>query len=199
MGTMPATPDDPDAYFTWGYSWIDGLPDGWEGMLTPTPRVERTLIAIDPDLDEWSPWDAGMMDRQVIDRIQFQLDTRNSPVSIVSNHSMYWHNNLIVGYDDLAGPSDSTVIQDSLDAMEAQGFDELVDKIEQHMEQQGGLTDRGVFYVRDSIYAGGDEELLYTYNEEYGVLEPYSARIVALPYDWVVYLANHVYTIHRIP
>ena len=55
----------------------------------------------------------------------------------------------------------------------------------------------GIFYVRDSIYDGGTEEKTYVYSTSPSYSDKYSKRIIKRSYDWVKYLGNHAYTIHR--
>jgi hypothetical protein len=78
-----------------------------------------------------------------------------------------------------------------------EGFHDYVARIEDHMEDLGGCTDTGVFYVRDSIYEGEDEESTYNYGGPYPFTAKYSKRIIERSYNWVKFLANHAYTIHR--
>jgi hypothetical protein len=136
------------------------------------------------------------MDRDIIERIKYELDTKHAPVIVVYNHYLYWHSNVIVGYDDERETGDCPMVRSSLDYFDQQGARSYAYKVESHMEEQGGCIDRGVFYVRDSIY-DGDDEPSYNYSEEYDFTDKYSDRIVALSYDWVVYLANHIYSVHR--
>ena len=66
-------------------------------------------------------------------------------------------------------------------------------KILWHMQELGGCLDKGIFYVRDSIYDGGPDEPIY--NEDLPI--KYSKRLIERTYNWVLYLANHGYAIHR--
>ena len=65
------------------------------------------------------------------------------------------------------------------------------------MEEIGGCTDMGIFYVRDSIYPGGAEELTYNYGGPHPYSEKYSKRIIERTYNWVKFLSNHAYAIYR--
>ena len=64
------------------------------------------------------------------------------------------------------------------------------------MTELGGCTDKGVFYVRDSIYDGTSQEPTYNYGNGYS--DRYSQRIRTRSYNWIKYLANHAYTVHRL-
>jgi len=65
------------------------------------------------------------------------------------------------------------------------------------MDELGGCMNHGLLFVRDSIYDGGSDELMYEYNDEYNFSERYSARIIQRDYDWLRYLSNHAYTVQR--
>ena len=38
---------------------------------------------------------------------------------------------------------------------------------------------------------------MYSYSDTYSFTERYSKRIILRSYDWVRYLSNHAYTVHR--
>ena len=69
-------------------------------------------------------------------------------------------------------------------------------KILLHMLELGGCLDKGIFYVRDSIYDGEDDEPYYVY-DGIPIQIKYSKRIIERTYNWVLYLANHGYAMHR--
>ncbi len=195
-GYEAAEPDDEGAFFTCYYNWLDELPDGWQDQLTPTPESARTIVFLDPDLDSNSVWDVGLADRDVVERIKHELDSKRAPVIVVYNHYLYWHANLIVGYDDELDIGGCPMVQSSLSYFDSYASS-YANKIDQHMEEQGGCLDKGAFYVRDSIYSGDSDEPWYSYSDEYNFSAHYSERIVELSYDWVVYLSNHAYAVQR--
>jgi hypothetical protein len=136
------------------------------------------------------------MDHDQIEAIKHELRTKRAPVIIVYNHFLYWHSVVIVGYDDTAESGGCPMVSESLSYFQQQGSGSLVDEIEGHMDTLGGCVDRGIFHVRDSIYQG-DDEPMYTYSDTYGFIEPMAERIIARSYNWVLYLANHAYSVHR--
>ncbi len=193
----PSDSSNPDAYFSCYYNWFDDLPTDWQQNLTPTPEAERTLLFVDPERDENSFWNVGIVGPDVVDRIKYELRTKNAPVVVVYNHWLYWHSDVIVGYDDRVDNSADPcpMVDDTLEYFAEQGAASYVTKVENHMADLGGCTPQGIFYVRDSIYDGDSEEPMYTYTS--GFVERYSKRIISRTYNWVTYLANHVYTIQR--
>jgi hypothetical protein len=196
-GTEACASSDPDAYFSCQYNWIDELPDGWEDMLVETPEAERTLIFVDPNLDENSIWRVGLMNDDVVARIKYELRTKRAPVVVVYNHYLYWHAVLVVGYDDARSIGGCPMVEGSMTYYEENGAGAYADRIEQRMEDDGGCHENGVFFVRDSIYDGTTEELWYDYSERYDFRERYSQRIVTHEYDWARFLGNHAYSVHR--
>ena len=195
-GIRSATGDEEGAEFSCRYNWINELPDGWRQMLVPTPDADRTLIFVDPKLDKNSVWRVGIAEKDVVERIKWELRTKNAPVIVIYNHFLYWHASIVVGYDDTANTHGCPMVESMLEHFESKGADGYVARVRDHMARQGGCSKQGVFLVRDSIYEGGDDEPEYRYasNTE---KEKYSKRIVKRSYNWVTYVGNHAYTVHR--
>lgn len=192
---VAADSSDPDAQFSAKYNWIDELPSGWQQNLTPTPLATRTLISIDPAQDEYSVWRVGLMNDDVVARVKWELRTKNAPVVIIFNYYGWWHTVLIIGYDDSLASRGCPLVTDSIAHFRDNDAAETADKLEARMAEQGGCSDHGVFYVRDSIYPGNDEPI-FDYGGAYS--DRYSDRVITYSYNWVKYLANHVYTVNRL-
>ena len=137
------------------------------------------------------------MDETTVEQIKYELRTKNAPVIIVYNHYLYWHADIIVGYDDTVETNGCPMVNDMLTVFAGEGAHSYVTKIEDHMDEIGGCTDMGIFYVRDSIYPGGGEELIYNYGGPYPYSKKYSKRIIERTYNWVKFLSNHAYAIYR--
>lgn len=195
-GIELSTPDDPDAYFSCYANWIDQLPADWQDQLTPTPDVERTVIFVDPKRDDSSQWRVGLMDHDHVAAIKHEMRTKRAPVIVVYNHFLYWHADIIVGYNDTAESGGCPLVNQSMTYYEQQGANSYVTTIEDHMDDLGGCLDHGIFYVRDSIYEGINEEM-YSYSDTYNFVEPMSERIIERTYNWVLYLSNHAFSVHR--
>ncbi len=178
-------------------NWENDLPVNWPDMLVTTPTAERTVIFVDPLKDEHSRWRVAIADHDIIDIIKHELVSKNAPVVIVYNHFNYWHSDIIVGYDDNQASGGCPMVVESLKYYLKRGKINNVVKILLHMLKLGGCLDKGVFYVRDSIYDGGPDEPDYVYNEEIPFVGKYSKPIIERTYNWVLYLANHGYAIHR--
>ena len=154
------------------------------------------MIFVDPDRDDGSKWRVGLMDHDHVEAIKHELRTKRAPVIIVYNHFLYWHTDVIVGYNDTAESGGCPLVDESLTYYQQQGADSYVNSIEGHMEDLGGCVDHGIFYVRDSIY-DGDNEPMYNYSDAYGFNEPMAERLIERTYNWVLYLSNHAFSVHR--
>jgi len=194
-GTMPCESDDDGAYFSCQYNWFDMRPDDWSEKLVQTPDIHRTVMYTDPARDSSSQWNVGLMDERHVERIKYQLRTRQAPVVVIYNHYLYWHADIVVGYDDSVYTGGCPMVESSMDYFNDEGASSYSAKISAHMADIGDCTDYGIFYVRDSIYDGTSEEEMYTYTS--GFTERYSQRVIERSYNWVKYLGNHAYGIHR--
>ena len=182
-----------DDYGSAQINWDYGLPDNWQYLLVPTPAAARTQIFTPPMKNNNSKWQVAVADHDILDIIKHELVSKNAPVVIVYNHFGYWHSDIIVGYDDSQESGGCPMVLESLVFFFSDGNINQALKILVHMQELGGCIDKGVFYVRDSIYDGGPDEP--TYNEDVPI--KYSKRIIERTYNWVLYLANHGYAIHR--
>jgi len=194
----PAKKTDEGAYASCSYNWFDFLPTDWKERLVPTPPADRTVIFVDPKRDDNSQWRVALFDDDTIEKIKYELRTKNAPVIVVYNHFLYWHANVIVGYDDTLATSGCPFVEDSIEYFEEKGAASYANAIRTRMDEQGGCRTHGKFYVRDSIYDGGSSEPEYDYSEN-GVSysDKYSRRILTIEYDWAKYLGNHTYSVHR--
>jgi len=192
---VPCEAGDDGAYYSCSYNWFDERPSNWEELLVDTPEVERTVAFTDPTRNASSQWNVGLMDDEDVEKIKYMLRTRKAPVVVIYNHYLYWHADMIVGYDDTVETNGCPMVDSSMDYFDEQGSGAYTQKIERHMETIGDCTNKGIFYVRDSIYDGTSEETEYQYSP--GFTEKYSERIVERSYNWVKYLSNHAYSLHR--
>ena len=195
----PAKSTDENAYLSCSYNWFDMMPEGWQSMLVATPPTDRTIIAVDPKRDDNSRWRVALFDDDIVERIKYELRTKNAPVIVIYNHYLYWHANVVVGYDDTVASNGCPMVTDSIEYFEEKGAASYANAIRARMDEQGGCSQNGVFHVRDSIYEGDSDEPDYDYSTaEVSIQkEKYSERLIKLDYNWVKYLGNHTYTVHR--
>lgn len=181
-------------------NWSAKLPGDWKSKLVKTPKVERTVLFYDPPRNSLSKWNVGLMGEDVVERIKFELRTKNAPVFVVYNHYKYWHVSVVVGYDDNEKHAECPMVNKTLKFYEKDKDQSksgpYAKKIRAHMKKKGGCSTKGYFYVRDSIYKGTKNEPLYNYGggKSNG---RYSARIVKREYEWVWYLSNHATAVYR--
>lgn len=194
-----AQPTDEGAYLSLYYNWFDMMPSDWQSMLVSTPSADRTAIFVDPKRDKNSQWRVALFDDDVVERIKYELRTKNAPVIVIYNHYLYWHANIVVGYDDTLDSNGCPMVEDMVGYFKEKGAGSYASAVEAHMAQHGGCSQHGVFYVRDSIYDGGAEEPMYDYSTSEVSVQPYkySRRITKLSYNWAKYLGNHAYSMHR--
>lgn len=192
---VPAIKGEEGAYFSAAANWFNELPNGWQESLVQTPAVERTTIFVDPKKNKNSVWNVGLMNDDIVERIKYELRTKNAPVIVVYNHYLYWHANIVVGYDDNEPSGGCPMVESSMEYFNEKDAGAYTEKIQAHIDALGGCSDQGVFYVRDSIYDGGSEEPEHQYTASYS--QKYSKRIIKLSYNWPRFLGNHSYTIHR--
>jgi hypothetical protein len=195
----PAKSTDENARLSCSYNWFDMMPDDWKSMLVPTPPADRTIIAVDPKRDDNSRWRVALFDDDTVERIKYELRTKNAPVIVIYNHYLYWHANVVVGYDDTVASDGCPMVTNSIEYFEENGAASYANAIRAHMDTQGGCSQSGVFYVRDSIYEGDSDEPDYDYSTAEVTIqkEKYAERLIKLDYNWVKYLGNHTYTVHR--
>ncbi len=187
------------AEFTAEYNWINKLPDNWRELLIPTPKVTRTILFLDPNLNSNSIWNVGIMNDDVINRVKYELRTKNAPVVVIYNHYLVWHTVVIVGYDDEAGfGEECPMVTATLKYFREKGKDSYADKIEARINADGGCSKKGIFYVRDSISDGDKDTAIYHYGGNVDFEDSYSKKIVYHSYDWLKYLGNHAYSVHRV-
>ncbi|MBF0361663.1 MAG: hypothetical protein HQK49_11665 [Oligoflexia bacterium] len=193
------------------YNWINGITDELMKKKIPVPKVARELIFVDTNNDQWN---TGVMTDATIKRIKERLTARNSPTLIIYNHYGYWHAVLIVGYDDekvtegcsfvfswrkaMLKEADELIATNDPKKLErANRLKNYVNQVNKSIEQNGGCSTKGVFYVRDSIYTG-PTNLMYDYDlSNQGEEAPYSTRIIERSYDWAKYLGNHAYVVYK--
>lgn len=182
----------PGAEYGTAYNWIDeraALPASVELKRLPTFR--RTVLFADPASDQWN---TGVMPANIVDKIKTALQKNKAPVQIIYNHFGYWHSTMIVGFSDETDNQNCRFVHDFLDYTRKNSSaksQELYRKTQAAYERGGGCHPKGVFYVRDSIYADPDGPV-YDYDPDAsGDEAPYTKELVLLEYDWVLYMANH--------
>lgn len=206
-----AEPDSENATYGVYYNWIDEYTEELRPKLRELPEFERTILFADPESDQWN---VGIInDDEIIEKIKSELKDKKAPVLVMYNHFAYWHAALVVGYDEDEETSGCPFVKNWTEYMgdkakklidsddenkvkRGKKYQEYVDRVKDVSSDGALCKNKGVFFVRDSIYTGPDS-LIYDYDKSRtGEEAPYSKRIVKRSFDWVKYLGNHVYSIH---
>ena len=214
---IPAAPNSEGASYGAGYNWINQL-DSLNPIPVSLPKFEREVLFADPASNQWN---TGVMPHDIVDRVKDALRRRNAPVQIIYNHYGYWHAVHIVGFDDELDTENCPFVSTAhqylgekateyaeqaereLDPQRraklerrAAAYRAYVSQITRAMSAQNGCAQKGVFYVRDSIY-GHEGEGEYDYDTSTTGDEGfYSRRIIFREYGWLQYFANHAIQIY---
>lgn len=208
---VPATRYTRGAVYDSSFNWINQL------KIAPNPNVqlptfERDVIFADPESNQWN---VAVMPSDIVEKVKEKLESRKAPVHVIYNHYGYWHAVNIIGFDDemkknncqfvskfeiymeeepkklrkQAAQTSNPAEQEKLLAR-ALKFENTKKKFSAAYKQGGGCGDKGMFYVRDSIYP--DESKPYDYDlNQPGTEGFYSKPVIVREYEWLTYMANH--------
>ncbi len=201
------------------YNWFNDKPDREQVASVEMPKFEREILFRDPQHNQWN---IGVAPKDIVTRVKSTLRTRKAPVLVIYNHNNYWHAVYIIGYNDemsnnncayterfrantankvkqLKAQVDAATDADAKSKYESQLQSALAtqSKLENAYAANGGCSsNKGVFYIRDSIYPEANKPI-YDYDlSSTGDEGPYSKRLVFKEYDWLRYFANHVAVIY---
>jgi hypothetical protein len=193
--TKPAEKTDPEAEYGPQVNWVYGITPEVQSKKINVPKIKRNIIFKDPSDNLWN---AGIMGRGVIRKVQDHLRYKNSPVLVIYNHYGYWHAALILGFDENKEHEQCPMVKNYLETMEQNPIQkQYVKKIKNSMAVNGECATKGIFYVRDSIYTGNPSKI-YDYDlSQTGEETPYSKRIVEHSFEWLLYMGNHAYTVEK--
>ena len=195
-GYQLAQPNAPGAVYDVNYNWIDQRAT-ISGGYVALPSFHRDILFADPESDQWN---VGVAPADIARKVKQALVERHAPVHVIYNHLGYWHAVVVVGYDDELANNGCVFVQEERAYLrdKSKKFTEdadglLGDKLERSYQANGGCHgSKGMFYVRDSIYADAAEPV-YNYDpSNQGSAGHYSKKIVLHEYDWLLYMANHV-------
>ena len=214
---IPAAPNAKGAQYGTSYNWINGLEE-ISGGAVPVPEFERKVLFADPENNQWN---VGVAPADISERVKSALQTKKAPVLVIYNHYGYWHAVYIVGYDDNLSTGQCKFVEgfrtnmaakpaklraQAAQAPDAASRDKLLAqaakaektsvKFEGAYAAGGGCGEKGMFYVRDSIY-GDKDQPTYDYDlSQKGDEGNYSKGIILREYDWLTYMSNHATQIY---
>lgn len=217
QGDYAAAPSGTGSYSA-SYNWIDQHKNADPRSLVSLPKFDRQVLYADPKGDQWN---VGVMPNDIVERIKTAMRTRKAPVHVIYNHFGYWHAVAIAGFDDdlptrncafvsrfrawghdkprdLRAQAANTKDSKKRASLIAQAvrIENISRKVDTAYAAGGGCHPKGMFYVRDSIYADGSGPQ-YDYDlRQHGDEAPYTKTMVMHEYDWVRYMANHATVIY---
>lgn len=216
---IPALPNEENSYYGISYSWIS-LYDELTAPMVKLPKFEREIIFKDPSENRWNVTTAP---NDIVAKIKAMIKKRNAPVLVIYNHVGYWHANMIVGFNDhsstegcpFVGTYDermnkradeiaeeaalaSTTSEKNKLLRKAKKFRTRGKQVSDSLASRGGCRDKGVFYVRDSIYSDPDMPI-YDYDlNNTGEETNLNAKVILREYEWAEHLINHAYQIYPV-
>ena len=213
---VETTEDDPEAIYGVKYNWLVKYKN-IKASPIKMPKFKRNVFFEDPERNQWN---VGGAPKDIVKMVKNALKRNKAPVLAIYNHNGYWHANLIVGYNDHANNDGCPFVSKYNQRMneKADKFIEAANEIEDPKEKRrlqrkakkyrtrgqkvedafvanGGCKERGVFYVRDSIYPMEGNEI-YDYDpKREGEESPLNGKVILREYAWLERLSNHAYQI----
>lgn len=196
-------------YFNW-ISEIESITSGFVSV----PTFKRDVIFADEEANQWA---VGVAPDDIVEQVKQRLKQKKAPVLVIYNHYAYWHAVMVVGFDDNESTEECPFVDGFPEYMKDKGiewykkFQEETDpdlkeaylkrahkyyqagvKAEKKYAEIGGCSEKGVFYVRDSLYA--DESApKYDYDlEQEGEETHLVKKTIFREYEWLRVLGNHV-------
>lgn len=209
----PSHKGGPGAEYGTSYNWINELGTIHGGYVN-LPLFSRTVLFADPESNQWN---VGVAPATVVSDVKEALIQNEAPVQVIYNHFGYWHAVMIVGFNDEMDSDGCDFVERSREDFPEQlasyqkqlntttdpkkkesllariaKTKRTIRDLEAAYEKGGGCSGKGVFYVRDSIYAEESGEL-YDYDKgTQGEESHYSKAVILHEYEWLSYLSNHV-------
>lgn len=202
---------DEGAQYGTAYNWITQRELISQNKLINIPKFKREVIFAD---DQRNQWNVAVAPLNISEQIKNALKKNKAPVLVVYNHKGFWHANYIFGYNDKIkhncpfsssfAPRMREKAQDyEDDAMKttskkkrrrllkkAESYRDRAQKVEDRFNRIG-CSNKGAFYVRDSIYA--DESMpvydYYTLNNEDD--RNLNSPLILREYEWPILTLNH--------
>ncbi len=213
-----AQPNEQGAYYGVRANWVVDLDSLAKKPSYDLPTFKRDILFEDP---KGNRWNVGTAPKDIVQRVKNALNTKKGPVTVIYNHTGFWHAVMIAGYNDnitnhgcpfvsdyplqmreradqIREEANNQSDQDERDRLErkARLFERRAQMVETGFQQNGGCSNKGAFYVRDSI--NPDPSMpLYDYDpNQTGEEQHLNPSIILREYEWLEQLANHVMHIY---
>jgi len=212
-----ANEGEENAYYGVKYNWVID----YKNINAPEikiPTFDRDVLYLDKEENQWNVTTAP---NNAVELVKKALKKRNAPVLVIYNHTGFWHANLVVGYNDNASTkgcpftsqyqSKMNKRADEIDQEAAEATDPKVKRklirkakkfrvrgqsVQDSYAKSGGCNNKGVFYVRDSIYPNPSMPL-YDYDlSKDGEEKHLNAKVIVREYEWLRHTSNHAIQIY---
>ncbi len=198
------------------YNWINELDkvEGEKGV--NLPKFKREIIFANKNKNQWS---TGITPDDIVQKVKDALTINRAPVLVMYNHYGYWHIHMVVGFDDEQTTNckftkeTAPYLKKQAKKFAKQAKREKDPKRKKKLERKarsyarnaqgaidaltrmGGCNEKGVFYVRDSLYS---DPSLPTYSYHTNTPQDdrkYVKKVIFRSYAYLGALANHVFQI----
>jgi hypothetical protein len=204
------------AQYGTGVNWINDLNTVVDKQGVALPQFDRTILFADPEKNQWN---TGITPEGIEEQIKDALRVNQAPVMVMYNHYGYWHIHMVVGYDDNAS-TDCRFTKGSASHLNKKskefyqmGKNETDEKKKQRLlnkaknyakygnaahatlKKMGGCPEKGVFYVRDSLYPDPSLPVYDFHTRSTNDDGNFTKKVILRSYAYVRALANHVFQI----
>lgn len=212
--------DDLKATYNAEFNWISfksQIDTKFHKQEIRVPKFKREIIYKDPQDDQWS---VAKAPNDIVLKIKNALLTNKAPVNVIYNHHGFWHAVMIVGFNDQAPTKDCPYAQGFAPYMNKKATEQEIEaantsdeklakkllssarlkrskatQVALKLEQIGGCSEKGVFYVRDSITPDPLMPIYDYDSSQNGEEEHMNAPVIFREYEWIEVAGNHAYQI----
>ncbi|MBT7608444.1 MAG: hypothetical protein HN576_01730 [Bacteriovoracaceae bacterium] len=213
--------DDPKANYGTKWNWVIDLnrlnADNNKDPIS-LPKFEREVLFEDPEENQWN---IGAAPKDIVKRVINAFAKRKAPIEVIYNHHGFWHANIIVGYNEHANSHGCPFVsnyQTRMDARaaeitkeaeelsygpekkkllsKARNFNKKGKKVQDEFIAHGGCREKGVFYVRDSIYPSKNQPLYDFDSTQTGEEAFLNEPVILRSYEWLERLSSNVVQIY---
>lgn len=209
-----ARENEQGAFYGVRANWVIALDQLVKKPSLPTPLFKRDVLFADP---KGNRWNVATAPNDIVKKVKRALDKKTGPVLVIYNHTGFWHAVMVAGYNDHVQNHGCPFVSEFPDKMNARAdeieaeaqsassprerdrlqrkarlFRNRATQVGRSYQKAGGCSNKGVFYVRDSIYPHPSmPEYDYDPNRS-GEEKPLTPPVILREYEWLTHLSNHV-------
>jgi hypothetical protein len=214
---IKAQENEDKAFYGVKYNWVID----YKNLNAPSiklPIFDREVLYKDSKENQWN---VGTAPKDAVQRVKEALKKRNAPVLVIYNHTGFWHATLVIGYNDKASTKSCPFVSNYKKSMDKRAAEIDLEaknatnaKTRSKLERKaakfrlrgnnvhnaylkdGGCSDKGIFYVRDSIYPSKSMPI-YDYDPaNTGEEQHLNAKVILREYEWLKHVSNHAIQIY---